>query len=98
MPLSMIERVSTSNLPGDPTAKRALMRFFYSERIKLIEKTAMDTDPYLYSYIIKGITEEKPYTYLRSKLGIPCGRDMYYEKYRKFFWLLNEERERVRTT
>ena len=47
---------------------------------------------------IKGITEERPYTYLRSKLGIPCGRDMYYEKYRKFFWLLNEERERIRTS
>ena len=59
LPLSMIERVSTSNLPGDPTAKRALMRFFYSERIKIIEKAAMDADPYLYSYIIKGATEEK---------------------------------------
>ena len=34
MPLSMIEHVSTDNLPGDPTAKRALMKFFYSERIK----------------------------------------------------------------
>lgn len=58
VPLSMIERVSTSNLPEDPTAKRALMKFFYSERIKLIERTAIETDPYLYSYIIKGVTEK----------------------------------------
>ena len=93
IPLSMIERVPTSNLPGDPTSKRALMKFFYAERIKLIEKTAIEADPYLYSYIIKGITEEKSYTYLKSKLDIPCGKDMYYDRYRKFFWLLDSSRE-----
>lgn len=93
LPLSMIERVSTSNLPGDPTAKRALMRFFYSERIKIIEKAAMEADPYLYSYIIKGATEEKSYAYLKSRLEIPCGKDMYYDRYRKFFWLLNKARD-----
>lgn len=95
IPLSMIENVPTDNLPGDPTAKRALMKFFYAERIKLIEKTAIETDPYLYSYIIKGVTEEKSYTYLRTKLGIPCGRDMYYDRYRRFFWLLSNNREMI---
>lgn len=93
MGLSMFENIPTSNLPGDPTAKRAMMRFFYSERIQLIEKTAMETDPYLYSYIIKGITEQKSYTYLKTKLGMPCGRDMYYDRYRKFFWLLSNSRK-----
>lgn len=93
VPLSLIEHVNSSKLPGDPTAKRALMKFFYSERIKLIEQTAMDADPYLYSYIIKGITEEKSYTYLKTKLDIPCGKDMYYDRYRRFFWLLNESRK-----
>lgn len=95
LPLSMIEHIPTDNLPGDPTAKRALMKFFYSERIKLIERTAIETDPYLYSYIIKGVIEGKSYTYLKTKLGIPCGRDMYYERYRKFFWLLNDSREKI---
>ena len=33
--LNDIENVPTSNLPGDPTAKRILMKMFYSERIKL---------------------------------------------------------------
>lgn len=85
LPLSMIEYIPTDNLPGDPTAKRALMKFFYSERIKLIERTAIEIDPYLYSYIIKGVTEGKSYTYLKTKLGIPYGRNMYYKRYRKFF-------------
>ena len=37
----MIERVSISNMPGDPTAKRAAMKEYYSNKISLIEKTAI---------------------------------------------------------
>lgn len=66
---------------------------FYSERIKLIEKIAMEADRYLHKYILKAVTEELSFTYLKSKLGIPCGRDMYYDRYRKFFWLLSEARQ-----
>lgn len=92
IPLSTIERVSTSNLPGDPTAKRAVMKAHYQERMDLIEKIAMETDKCLYDYILKAVTENLSYTYLRSRLGIPCGRDMYYDRYRRFFWLLNQAR------
>lgn len=92
IPLSTIERVSTSNMPGDPTAKRALLKAKYLERIELIESVAKEADRYLYEYILKAVTEGLSYTYLRTKLGIPCGRDMYYDRYRKFFWLLNHSR------
>ena len=93
IPLSMIEYAPTDNIPGDPTAKRALMKLHYSERIKLIEKTAIETDPYLYSYILKGVTEGKSYVYLKSKLSIPCSKDMHYDRYRRFFWLLDNSRK-----
>ena len=92
MSLSMIERVPTSNIPGDPTAKRALLKAQYLERIKLIEKTALETDAYLHNYILKAVTENLSYTYLKSKLNIPCGRDMYYDRYRRFFWILSNSR------
>lgn len=90
--LSTIESAPTSNLPGDPTAKRAVMKAHYSERIDLIEKVAMEADRYLYEYILKAVTEGLSYTYLKSRLNIPCGKDMYYDRYRKFFWLLNTSR------
>ena len=93
IPLSTIERVSTSNLPGDPTAKRAIMKSYYAEKINMIERVAKDTDSYLYEYIIKAVTEGLSYTYLKTKLDIPCGRDMYYDRYRKFFWLLSKTRD-----
>lgn len=90
--LSMIEDVRTSNLPGDPTAKRALMKAHYMERMKLVERVAEEADPYLSNYILKAVTENLSYTYLKSRLDIPCGRDMYYDRYRRFFWLLSEAR------
>ena len=96
LPLSVIDHLPTNNIPSDPTAKKALLKYHYAERIKIIEKAAFETDPYLYSYILKGVTEEKSYTYLKTTLGMPCGKDMYYDRYRRFFWLLNYERERVR--
>ena len=93
VPLSMIERVSTSGMPGDPTAKRAIMKTYYSERIKLLEQIALETDNCLHTYILKAVTEGLSYTYLKTVMGIPCGRDMYYDRYRKFFWLLDKARE-----
>ena len=89
---SMVEKIPSGNIPSDLTAKYAIKKAYYSERIKLIEKAAMDTDKDLYSYILKGVTEGLSYTTLKTKMNIPCGRDMYYDRYRKFFWLLNEAR------
>lgn len=93
VPLSMIERVSTSNLPGDPTAKRAMMKAYYAERMRLVESVALETDKCLSGYILKAVTEGLSYTYLKTRLNIPCGKDMYYDRYRKFFWLLSNSRQ-----
>lgn len=93
IPLSMIERVPTSNIPGDPTAKRVMMKNYYAERIKLIERIALETDNCLHNYILKAVTEGLSYTYLKARLDIPCGRDLYYDRYRRFFWLLSKARE-----
>lgn len=90
--VSKINPMPSSNIPGDPTAKRAVMKAYYSERINLIEKIAMEADKYLYDYILKAVTEELSFTYLKTRLGIPCGKDMYYDRYRKFFWLLSQAR------
>lgn len=91
--LSTIDYTPTSNMHGDPTAKRAIMKAYYAEKINMIDRVAKETDKYLYEYIITAVTEGRSYTYLKTKLDIPCGRDMYYDRYRKFFWLLNKIRE-----
>lgn len=78
---------------SDPTSKIAMKRLFYKNRIDLVEKTAKEADPDLYHYILKGVTEGLSFTNLQSKLQMPCGRDMYYDRYRRFFWLLNRARD-----
>ena len=87
-----LERESSTNVPSDITMKYAMKKIYYADRIQLIENTAKKADEYLYTYILKAVTEELSYTYLKSKMNIPCGKDMYYNRYRKFFWLLSESR------
>lgn len=89
---STSEKLPSSNIPGDPTGDRATKKIYYLDRIKLVEKIAKETDEVLHTYILKAVTEELSYTYLRSILKIPCGRDMYYDRYRRFFWLLSNSR------
>lgn len=90
--LSSLERTSSSNIPSDLTSKYAIQKAYYSERINIIEKSAMEADRDLYSYLLKAVTEGLSYTYLKTQLNIPCSRDTYYDRYRRFFWLLSESR------
>lgn len=89
---SKFERMPSSNMPSDITAKYAILKAHYNTRIELIEDCAKKADEFLYPYILKAVTEGLSYTNLKTKLNIPCGRDMYYDRYRKFFWLLSEMR------
>lgn len=91
--VASIDRMPSGNLPGDPTAKRALAKARLTERINMIERIAREADEQLYNYILKAVTEGLSYTYLKSRLDIPCGKDMYYDRYRRFFWLLNKVRD-----
>ena len=84
---------SKSNLlPGDVTGNCVEERSRYFERMQAVEQAAIEADPYLASYILKAVTEGLSYSYLKTRLEIPCSRDMYYDRYRRFFWLLDQSR------
>ena len=84
---------SRSNIPGDPTCQCAEARNRYFEKMDLVRRMAYEADPFLASYIFKAVTEDLSFTYLKTRLEIPCSRDTYYDRYRKFFWLLNQARK-----
>ena len=90
--LSSFEQIYSNGMKSDPTANWAMKRAYYSERIDLIERAARETDYILYKYILKAVTEGLSYTYLKTILHIPCSKDFYYERYRKFFWVLSKLR------
>lgn len=89
---SRFEQFSPSDMPGDLTAKYAIRQAEYATKIKMIEEAAMEAEPALYKYILKAVTEDLSYPYLKTKMNIPCGRDMYYDRYRRFFWILSNSR------
>ena len=84
---------SRTNIHNDPTCKCVDMRIVYLNRMDLVRRIAHEADPALATYIFKAVTEGLSYTYLKSKLRIPCGKDMYYDRYRRFFWLLSNARK-----
>ena len=88
-----LSNVSKSNQPGDPIGNCVEERTRYFERMHTVEKAAIETDPYLASYILKAVTEGHSFTYLKSRLEIPCSRDTYYDRYRRFFWLLDQTKQ-----
>lgn len=81
-----------TNSVSKPTEECALKRVFYSDRMDMVEQAAMDADEFLSSYILKAVTTGLSYDALRVQTNIPCSRDVYYEYYRKFFWLLDKTR------
>ena len=70
-----------------------MKRGLASAGIMYIPMNGVLIDPYLYEYILQAVTEGLSYTYLKTKLNMPCGKDMYYDRYRKFSWLLGNSRK-----
>ncbi len=74
---------------SDPTAQAAITREHYLEKMQLVQKCAFEADPVIGEYIFKAVIYGLSYDKLNARVEIPCGKDMYYELYRKFFWILN---------
>lgn len=87
------EAYSRIKSTSDPMFKYLEKRLEYFYKMELLEKIAIDADPDLASYILKAVTEGLSYPQLKSRLNIPCSRDTYYDRYRKFFWLLDRTRK-----
>lgn len=81
--------------PGKPTEKQAIIMAECKKAMELVEKTCRDAckdEPILAPFLIKSVTEAIPYYQLQSEYEIPCGRDMFYELYRRFFYILSQRR------
>ena len=85
--------VKNGQLKGDPTQRCAESRLYFASCMKTVEQTASDTDSELSNYILHAVTEGLSFTTLKMLYDIPCCRDTYYERYRRFFWLLDKVRK-----
>ncbi len=78
---------------SDPTGNVGIRRQQLERNISLIESTASEVSDDIAKYIIKAVTEDKPYKYLETVMRIPCSRNTYYAYRRKFFWLLDQRKK-----
>ena len=70
---------------GDIAAECATLKC----RMDEIKDTCIKADPYLWSYIFKAVTSGCSFTYLKTMLNMPAEKGMYYDRYRRFFYLLS---------
>ena len=87
-----IKIVDIKGSPVNQVEKLVERKVFFEDKIALVERVSFISDNEIGNYIFKAVTEGYSYNYLKTNLQIPCGKDMYYDRYRKFFWLLSKER------
>ena len=90
--IDLREKVAKTNHISDPTADIALAKEAILRKINLVKDVAKRTDEDLCEYLLVAVTRGYSFKYLKTVMNIPCGKDMYYDRYRKFFYLLSKER------
>lgn len=85
--------VSKHKIHSDPTVQCVVAKERYRRNMELVEQASIGADAELKDYILKGVTEGWSYDILKARLDIPCCKDVYYNLYRRFFWLLNKTRD-----
>ena len=57
----------------------------------MVEQSCMASDGDIFEYLIKSVCYGASYGNLRAD-GMPCSKDYFYERYRRFFWHLDQVR------
>ena len=87
-----ITNMPTSHNTNSNVERLALRRAQLEEKCKILEQTAIEADETLYQYIIKAVTNEGvSYNYLKMVMNIPCCKNVWYDRRRKFYYLLSQK-------
>ena len=60
--------------------------------ISLILKAAEKADKSLSKYLFIGVTQGLSFETMKTLYDIPCEKEIYIDRYRKFFWVLDKLR------
>ena len=70
----------------------AIRRARISAKVDIIESACRLADAELYPWLIKAVSNnDVGYDYLYYQLGIPCSRGTFYERRRKFYYILSHK-------
>lgn len=87
--------VITANSDGskDSPVEKAVIRLEeLNKKISLIVDTIKEVDESLYNYILMSVVDAASYDSINTKFGVPCCKEVFYKKYREFFYKLDKKR------
>ena len=77
---------------SDTTERLATERAELKTKIEKIEDAAREADSELGHYLLlMAVTPGMTYDTLVAAHNMPCGKDMFYDRRRKFYWLLSKK-------
>lgn len=76
---------------SDPTGEEAIKRIIFREKMHLVEECCRLAGPDIYEYLLRAVAYGDSYTLLSTKQNIPCGRDYFYDRLHKFFFILSQK-------
>lgn len=76
---------------SDQTSKVAMRAAELDQKMTMVKKCCKEAGGDIWTWLFMGVTCGLSYGTLQAR-GLPCGKDYYYERYRKFFWMLDKER------
>ena len=77
----------------DYVSEMAIRKNSLERKMEIIVSSCEETDPCLWKYILGAVTEGISWTRLSTVMDIPCGRDYFYYRYHKFFYILSKRVE-----
>lgn len=83
------EFFTTNIYPESPVERMVIAREHYTTLIRMVDNAARKADEEIYTFILLAVTENVSCSSLIAKYDMPCGKDKFYNSYRKFFWYLN---------
>lgn len=86
------ERVDEGDT-SDPTERAMEKRLFYRERMDILERAAKEAADDLAWLLIEAVTNGYSYEVMVARRGIPCCKEVWYNVYRRFFWVLDKMRK-----
>lgn len=88
-----LQSIPVQNSNGDKVLDLGVELASLHMKMDLIGRICEETDPELKNYIFKSVTQNLAYTYFETHDRIPCSRGTFYDRYRRFFWLLDQAKE-----
>lgn len=92
---AVLDGMPKGNDKLDRTGENAVKLARIKGKIRIVEECAEAADPVLAKWILKAVTDGYSFAYLKTIMNIPCERDMYYDRYHKFFYLLSHKIQRL---